>query len=227
MEGVNNNPEEFPDGYQLPPDLLNLEFNFSERPKDFSNLLAEREPFDSTRLEVSEEEQAIAKQVFESTFDDSLLGNIERAYSSPDRGKNLPARTSLNMKYDWGDEKDYLSVGLTLEGSEKKITVQRISGQLGKEGSEYYIDSDGRLLRHDFDYNNDLQERLDARDKTMDPGDDEEPLISLIKVHDLKDRLERALENQKFEKDSGINDQPVSLEETERLLNLVRSNRLK
>lgn len=60
----------------------------------------------------------------------------------------------------------------------------------------------------------------------MDPRGDEDPLISLFKVHDLKDRLERALENQKFEKDSGINDQLISLGETERLLGLVRSNRL-
>ena len=107
--------------------------------------------------------------------------------------------------FDKGGKKRFISIG-----------VMESDGR-GKESHNYYIE-DGQVLRHDYNAAIELSEKT------------EDMYVKELSIEGLKHNiatLKNEIENDKLEQQMGLNNQPVGVEEINKLAELLESDEIK
>lgn len=211
MEGVENNAE-FPDGYQNFPDI---EFNLGATPQDYSNFLELRQPWDGNQPEVSPEEREAVANLFSSKVDDMLWGNIENA------GTQSGNTTDLHLKYKPEDGGDELKV-CVLRNEAPNNTLRVITVNRGDEDAcNYSSELDGTVIRTDLELDKPF-----GRPETMAFAESDTPEVRDAKQRNYINHLEEEARNYILARDMGYAAQPISLDEAQRLCDLLDKSTL-
>lgn len=203
---------ESPDGYQNFPDL---EFNLGAAPADYSNFLDMRQPWDGNQPEVSLEERQAVASLFSSKVDDMLWGNIENA------GIHAGNTTDLHLTYTPKDSGHELKICiLRNEAPNNTLRVITVSRDDGEEACNYGSEPDGTIIRTDLE--EDFKPGRPSRiPESIAFADDDTPEIRTEKQNNYDLYLEQEANNYLLSKHMGFAAQPISLDEAQRLCDLL------
>lgn len=210
--------EEFPEGYQLPQNFSEIEFNLGGGLEaDYSNFLDLRQPWDGTQPEVPPEERQAVESLFSSKVDDMLLGHIEDA-------RNYQGNvTDLRLKYTPQDGSDEISICVLR--SEGPNILRVITVTQGEKVANYASEVDGTITRNDLEESYKIYKQSDLT-SGMSILEDEAPEISAEKHRNLTNHLEQEMANRKLAIDMGLAAQPISLDEAQRLFDLIDNSKV-
>jgi hypothetical protein len=192
------------------------------------------QPFDGTQPEVSKDEQEQVSALFVSILDDVFLNNIDKIKTTDVILNEVPIPTpSIKLKGDYGGAT--LSILLTegmdsVSGYLKAATVQEMHGVYGGDSVKYVLNSDGVVIRIDIPKKTPEQIAIDMASGIRNMGsyalEPEERASMLEKFAELI--ASRALDsqerkNRELEVTLGLNEQPVGLDEINRLSEILRT----
>jgi hypothetical protein len=212
MEG--GNFEESPEGHQLPQNFPEIEFDLGSEPDaDLSNFLDLRQPWDGTQPEVPLEERQAVESLFSSKVDDVLLGHFE------DTGNYTGSTTDLNLKYAPGDGKAEINITV-LRNESQKGTLRVINVSQGEKVANYASEVEGTIIRTDLEESFNLNRQSDLT-STMAFADGDTPEILAEKHRNYSNHMEQVIANHDLEVSMGLASQPISLDEAQRLFDLI------
>lgn len=177
------------------------------------------QPFDGTHPEVAPEEQRAVSQKFSSFVDDIMLNNVSRIHTTDPRinGESTPHSRLILKRL----EDDSLTVLVEVSPKSKTAAKYVDLEQIGGDRVSYRLGHDGVVTR--FDVAEKKPEETDA--ETLDGirylNGTETPEEGLVASEGLLKHLSEALANDRLEKEMGINDQPIGMDELNSLISLV------
>ena len=192
------------------------------------------QPFDGSQPEVSKAEQEQVSALFMSVLDDVFLNNIDEIKTTDVILNEVSIPTpSIKLKGAYGSA--ILSVSLTegldsVSGYLKSVTLQEMHGAHGGDSVKYVLNSDGVVIRIDIPKKTPEQTAIDMASGIRNMGsyalEPEERASMLEKFAELI--ASRALDsqerkNRELEVTLGLNEQPIGLEEMNRLSEILRS----
>jgi len=170
-----------------------------------------QQPFDGAQAELSESEKKEVAARFQAIIDKTLMENInsDSAYVGTDIATLLLTHElEVNRIVSIAISKQTHTNGQT----SNSIVVHRIVGLIGRGGSHYSLDKEtGVVIRHDI------------VDLPLDEAymDTLENLEGKRGSEQQEAKLRNTLANLALEKEMGLNDQPVTLEEINKLVRII------
>lgn len=194
-----------------------MEINIVNGTKNLWDFLERREPFNGEQRVISDEEKEAVSVQFTSAFDDCMLQNIE-SVKSHRIGVSPSTNNNLSLEYDCRDGYNKFTVSLRQFDEEKRVDVQHVQGGFCRESAAYLTEPDGTIIRLDLGDSQDRAKRTEFL-KADNPIDH-----TLNKLQELRHEISESRANLDLEKAMGVNAQPISLDEMQRLAELIDSS---